>query len=73
MIRKCDTCKMPRWIRKQNSSIKDGTGSCSLCFIARDAWAKQVDEDFTKELAQDANRENAIEMLDELKYERDEL
>ena len=66
MTKKCIFCEMPRWIKKQNSSIKDGTGSCALCFMARDAWAKQIDEDFEKELAQDADRENANEMKQEM-------
>lgn len=64
---------MPRWIKKQNSSIKDDTGLCSLCFIARDAWAKQVNEDFDKELRSDAAREDAIEMMEEMEDERGDL
>jgi len=66
MKRKCDKCDMPRWIKKQNNSIKDGTGLCSICYLAKESWAKKIDEDFEAELAQDANRENAIEMEKEM-------
>lgn len=70
MERKCDECDMPEWIKSKNTSIKDGTGSCYMCFQVRDRWAKQIDEDFEKELAHDADRENAKEMEQELKDRR---
>ena len=57
---------MPRCIKKQNSSIKDGSGLCSICYLKKESWAKQIDEDFEKELAQDAEREDAIEMMTEI-------
>ncbi len=66
MKKKCLFCNMPKWIKKQNSSIKDDTGLCSICYLALENWRRQVDEDFEKELAQDAERENAIEMLKEM-------
>lgn len=73
MIRKCDKCDMPPWIKKQNRSIKDGTGSCFICFRLKENWAKQIDEDFEKELAHDAEMEQAREMEQELKDRREDL
>ena len=66
MEKKCLDCKMPRWIKKQNSSIKDNTGLCSMCYLAKEHWEKQVDEDFDKELRSDAEQEDANEMLKEM-------
>ena len=43
MERKCDTCTMDEAIKNKNTSINDGTGSCSVCY-----QIKEKSEDDTK-------------------------
>ena len=74
-MKKCDNCNMPKFIKAKNTSIKNGTGLCSMCYQAKEQ--KYTDESFEMELEmelrQDAEREDANEMLKEMRDGRDEL
>lgn len=35
-VPKCKTCDMPKPIKAQNTSIKDNTGLCSMCYRVKD-------------------------------------
>lgn len=48
---KCKECDMPKEIKAQNTSIKDGCGACSMCYQVKDQIENEANHDDVKVLA----------------------
>ena len=40
---KCKTCQMPRYIKRENTTIKNNTGLCSFCYRIKNHYLNQGD------------------------------
>ena len=44
---------MPKWIKKKNTSIKDDTGLCSICYLAKENDEQVAEEEYRNSYEKD--------------------